>query len=109
MLPPPVKKNQCRQILKTDHVIYFALFNCKSKIKQMNKINDYQLKLKQNFTLYFDLIRNMKNIRTNFDYFGKTKFLLVICFLSLAQCEPVPVVMWHGMGDSCCLPFSLGK
>ena len=21
----------------------------------------------------------------------------------------VPVVMWHGMGDSCCLPFSMGR
>lgn len=20
-----------------------------------------------------------------------------------------PIVMWHGMGDSCCFPFSLGK
>lgn len=22
--------------------------------------------------------------------------------------SPVPVVLWHGMGDSCCLPFSMG-
>lgn len=22
---------------------------------------------------------------------------------------PTPVVMWHGMGDSCCFTFSLGK
>jgi len=21
---------------------------------------------------------------------------------------PVPVVLWHGMGDNCCLPFSMG-
>ena len=20
-----------------------------------------------------------------------------------------PIVMWHGMGDSCCLPFSMGR
>ncbi|KAK0174038.1 hypothetical protein PV328_007156 [Microctonus aethiopoides] len=23
--------------------------------------------------------------------------------------EPLPVVLWHGMGDSCCFSFSLGK
>lgn len=22
---------------------------------------------------------------------------------------PLPVVLWHGMGDSCCFPFSLGS
>jgi len=22
---------------------------------------------------------------------------------------PLPVVLWHGMGDTCCLPFSMGK
>lgn len=22
---------------------------------------------------------------------------------------PTPVVLWHGMGDNCCLPFSMGK
>lgn len=23
--------------------------------------------------------------------------------------NPVPLVMWHGMGDTCCFPFSMGK
>lgn len=23
--------------------------------------------------------------------------------------QPLPIVMWHGMGDSCCFSFSLGK
>merc|ERR1711862_276837 len=23
--------------------------------------------------------------------------------------KPTPVVLWHGMGDNCCLPFSMGK
>uniref|UniRef100_A0A915PND1 Palmitoyl-protein thioesterase 1 n=1 Tax=Setaria digitata TaxID=48799 RepID=A0A915PND1_9BILA len=23
--------------------------------------------------------------------------------------EPIPIVMWHGMGDSCCNPLSLGR
>ena len=40
-----------------------------------------------------------------------------ICFyIFLAPSNPgngqdglVPVVMWHGMGDSCCLPFSMGR
>eukprot|EP00961_Rhodomonas_salina_P155395 2092624-Rhodomonas_salina.2 len=22
--------------------------------------------------------------------------------------EPTPVVLWHGMGDTCCMPFSMG-
>ncbi|KAF0313231.1 Palmitoyl-protein thioesterase 1 [Amphibalanus amphitrite] len=32
-------------------------------------------------------------------------FLLVT---AVSAKEPTPVVMWHGMGDSCCLPFSMG-
>ncbi|XP_011697667.1 PREDICTED: palmitoyl-protein thioesterase 1 [Wasmannia auropunctata] len=27
----------------------------------------------------------------------------------IADGSPVPVVLWHGMGDSCCFSFSLGK
>lgn len=23
--------------------------------------------------------------------------------------EPLPIVLWHGMGDSCCNPFSMGS
>merc|ERR1711976_527458 len=37
--------------------------------------------------------------------------LLVIGFLfaaTSAQSDHLPVVLWHGMGDSCCLPFSMG-
>ena len=26
-----------------------------------------------------------------------------------AQDPPVPVVIWHGMGDSCCNPLSMGR
>ncbi|KAF0982819.1 hypothetical protein FDP41_010798 [Naegleria fowleri] len=26
-----------------------------------------------------------------------------------APSNPFPVVLWHGMGDSCCFPFSMGK
>ncbi|XP_046968981.1 palmitoyl-protein thioesterase 1 [Vanessa cardui] len=32
-------------------------------------------------------------------------FLLTLKYISA---EPTPVVLWHGMGDTCCLPFSLG-
>ncbi|KAI6228774.1 Palmitoyl-protein hydrolase 1 [Aphelenchoides fujianensis] len=39
-----------------------------------------------------------------------------IAFLSLlllavgwADCTPTPVVIWHGMGDSCCNPLSMGR
>uniref|UniRef100_A0A7G3AUY4 Palmitoyl-protein thioesterase 1 n=1 Tax=Lutzomyia longipalpis TaxID=7200 RepID=A0A7G3AUY4_LUTLO len=28
---------------------------------------------------------------------------------SAANAAPLPVVLWHGMGDSCCFPFSLGS
>ena len=27
----------------------------------------------------------------------------------LAQCSSTPVVLWHGMGDSCCNPLSMGS
>lgn len=39
---------------------------------------------------------------------------LSFLFISLYYCvynvigEPVPVVLWHGMGDSCCNPMSMG-
>ena len=26
-----------------------------------------------------------------------------------AQNERLPIVIWHGMGDSCCSPFSIGS
>jgi len=45
--------------------------------------------------------------------------IFVFVAISLATSAPsnpgngqdglVPVVMWHGMGDSCCLPFSMGR
>ncbi|XP_060535661.1 palmitoyl-protein thioesterase 1 [Cylas formicarius] len=52
---------------------------------------------------------------------GRSSYLLslawVVCCLAVvfAQNEvgdavqPTPIVMWHGMGDSCCFPFSLGE
>ncbi|KAL3985647.1 Palmitoyl-protein thioesterase 1 [Acanthocheilonema viteae] len=35
----------------------------------------------------------------------------VIEFLQkiLSNAEPTPIVLWHGMGDSCCNPLSLGR
>ena len=35
-------------------------------------------------------------------------FLLLVAFAN-AQNPPVPVVIWHGMGDSCCNPVSMGR
>ena len=35
-------------------------------------------------------------------------FLLLVAFAN-AQNPPVPVVIWHGMGDSCCNPLSMGR
>nr|CAI5829372.1 unnamed protein product [Callosobruchus analis] len=39
--------------------------------------------------------------------------IAVLCF-SLVYCTSdaetfTPIVLWHGMGDSCCFPFSMGK
>ena len=36
---------------------------------------------------------------------------LVLIFVAFcnAQDPPVPVVIWHGMGDSCCNPLSMGR
>ncbi|CRK96296.1 CLUMA_CG009716, isoform A [Clunio marinus] len=43
----------------------------------------------------------------------KLKFLIIFitlyCVVSEDNNENTPVVFWHGMGDSCCFPFSLGK
>uniref|UniRef100_T1GKR8 Palmitoyl-protein thioesterase 1 n=1 Tax=Megaselia scalaris TaxID=36166 RepID=T1GKR8_MEGSC len=45
----------------------------------------------------------------------KTLSLIAIIILLLyyiqsqkAELTLTPVVLWHGMGDTCCLPFSLG-
>jgi palmitoyl-protein thioesterase len=38
--------------------------------------------------------------------------LLVLLLLVLTGCESAtyrPMVLWHGMGDTCCYPFSMGK
>ncbi|GFS13547.1 palmitoyl-protein thioesterase 1 [Elysia marginata] len=35
--------------------------------------------------------------------------LLLSAALTVSQAEPVPVVLWHGMGDSCCNPLSMGS
>ena len=34
--------------------------------------------------------------------------LLSVCGLTHGA-DPVPVVIWHGMGDSCCNPSSMGS
>lgn len=36
---------------------------------------------------------------------------IVVCFTTpiFAASGPTPVVLWHGMGDSCCNPLSLGS
>ncbi|XP_052870898.1 palmitoyl-protein thioesterase 1-like isoform X1 [Anopheles cruzii] len=34
---------------------------------------------------------------------------LVLSILTIpVLCEKLPIVLWHGMGDTCCFPFSLG-
>eukprot|EP01089_Gocevia_fonbrunei_P014355 TRINITY_DN3919_c0_g2_i2.p1 TRINITY_DN3919_c0_g2~~TRINITY_DN3919_c0_g2_i2.p1 ORF type:complete len:299 (-),score=47.10 TRINITY_DN3919_c0_g2_i2:3-899(-) len=34
--------------------------------------------------------------------------LIVACIVLSVAAEPRPVVMWHGMGDTCCNPLSMG-
>jgi len=36
-------------------------------------------------------------------------FFSLLVVISQAQDTPVPVVIWHGMGDSCCNPASMGR
>ena len=33
---------------------------------------------------------------------------VVLCVTPSSKNETLPVVIWHGMGDTCCLPFSMG-
>ncbi|KAI8128107.1 Palmitoyl-protein thioesterase 1 [Lucilia cuprina] len=35
--------------------------------------------------------------------------LLILFLIINTNAEKYPVVMWHGMGDTCCFPFSLGS
>jgi palmitoyl-protein thioesterase len=35
--------------------------------------------------------------------------LLLFASLFFSNASPVPLVMWHGMGDTCCNPLSLGR
>ncbi|KAJ8713596.1 hypothetical protein PYW07_013966 [Mythimna separata] len=37
----------------------------------------------------------------------KTLFIF-LCVLKLISSTPTPIVLWHGMGDTCCVSFSLG-
>nr|ACO15203.1 Palmitoyl-protein thioesterase 1 precursor [Caligus clemensi] len=42
----------------------------------------------------------------------KFLYLLLALFISEAYCEAndtTPVILWHGMGDSCCNPLSMGS
>lgn len=39
----------------------------------------------------------------------KGLLILTIFYGALAASEPLPVVLWHGMGDTCCFPFSMGS
>eukprot|EP00118_Oscarella_pearsei_P024952 m.307196 g.307196 ORF g.307196 m.307196 type:complete len:294 (+) comp42006_c0_seq1:27-908(+) len=37
------------------------------------------------------------------------RFFLTSLVLVAVCADPVPTVLWHGMGDTCCLPFSMGR
>ncbi|CAH0729913.1 unnamed protein product, partial [Brenthis ino] len=36
------------------------------------------------------------------------KWLIVLLLLKYLSAEPTPIVLWHGMGDTCCMAYSLG-
>jgi palmitoyl-protein thioesterase len=36
-------------------------------------------------------------------------FIAAAACISLASAQSPPVVLWHGMGDTCCNPLSMGK
>lgn len=38
-----------------------------------------------------------------------TLLLFAVLVLGLVTADPTPVVLWHGMGDSCCNPESMGS
>lgn len=38
----------------------------------------------------------------------KISAVFSVLLAALANADPVPVVLWHGMGDSCCNPLSMG-
>lgn len=35
--------------------------------------------------------------------------VLLLSWIVLIQAQGTPVIIWHGMGDSCCNPFSMGR
>uniref|UniRef100_A0A1L8DPR4 Palmitoyl-protein thioesterase 1 n=2 Tax=Nyssomyia neivai TaxID=330878 RepID=A0A1L8DPR4_9DIPT len=53
----------------------------------------------------------MKLLRINFTFLLLFTFLGANKALIENECasSALPVVLWHGMGDSCCFPFSLGS
>ncbi|KAL0871786.1 hypothetical protein ABMA27_004278 [Loxostege sticticalis] len=36
------------------------------------------------------------------------RWLFLLFSIKLISADPTPVVLWHGMGDTCCMPYSLG-
>ncbi|XP_050401616.1 palmitoyl-protein thioesterase 1 [Patella vulgata] len=38
-----------------------------------------------------------------------TTCFVLLCLIEITTQDPVPVVIWHGMGDSCCNPISMGS
>ncbi|XP_049874313.1 palmitoyl-protein thioesterase 1 [Pectinophora gossypiella] len=37
------------------------------------------------------------------------KWLILLFVINTIAADPTPVVLWHGMGDTCCFSFSLGS
>ncbi|KAJ3661455.1 hypothetical protein Zmor_005850 [Zophobas morio] len=46
--------------------------------------------------------------RTNFKYLVLSSVFNILCAQNIKDGNFTPIVMWHGMGDSCCFSFSLG-
>ncbi|CAH2039471.1 unnamed protein product, partial [Iphiclides podalirius] len=52
----------------------------------------------------------MRTAREIFPFDGKMKKLFSVLFiLKCISGDPTPIVLWHGMGDTCCYFYSLGS
>lgn len=50
----------------------------------------------------------MDNTKKTIPPVTRTLFVFLLTVIAHAKVSPVPVVIWHGMGDCCCNPFSMG-
>jgi len=58
--------------------------------------------------IYFTCLKDSLNQRKTMS--GKLMCLVgLMMLIGICASEPTPLVIWHGMGDSCCNPLSMGS